>query len=367
MNKKIAFIIGGLRGGGAEKVCITLANGLAGRGYEIDLVVLSLNGAIRDKELSPEVNLVNLGIDHARYSALALWQYLQSAKPQTVLSFNRQISVVLGLVRKLTRLNFRLVSRNIIFLSIAESNKKGLWHGFISKHLIRWFYALSDLLIAQSHAMKEDMVSYLRLPESRFEVIHNPVCQKVAEFSTANDLGTVEKRDYLLCVGRLEPQKAFHYAISAFSAIAPAHPKLRLKIVGKGSLEGQLKEQARMLGVADRVDFEGYQADMIPHYLHAKATLLTSLYEGFPNVLVESIALGTPVVAFDCPSGPGEIVMEEVNGFLVRHEDQAHLKECINLALPHPWNKGHIVETSKRFSAAKILDLYSQHLLGMEQ
>ena len=362
MSKKIAFIIGGLRGGGAEKVCVTLANGLAERGYKIDLVVLSLNGAIRDKELSPKVNLVNLGVGHARYSALALWRYLRSSKPGTVLSFNRQISVVLGLVRKFTGLKFRLVSRNIIFLSIAESSKKGLWHGFISKHLIRQFYALSDLLIAQSHAMKDDLVSYLSLPEDRVEVIHNPVCQKVADFSKAKDLDAVEKKDYLLCVGRLEEQKAFHYAISAFSAVAPNNPDLRLKIVGKGSLEGQLKNQAHMLGVAERVDFEGYQTDMIPYYLRAKATLLTSLYEGFPNVLVESIALGTPVVAFDCPSGPSEIIVDGVNGFLIENQNTTKFVAALNKVLKLRRDVDEISKTAQRYSSKTILSEYERVL-----
>lgn len=362
MSEKIALIIGGLRGGGAEKVCVTLANGLADRGYTIDLVVLSLNGAIRDKELSSKVNLVNLGVGHARYSALAFWRYLRSARPQTVLSFNRQISVVLGLVRKFAGLKFRLVSRNIIFLSIAESSKKGLWHGFISKHLIRRFYTLSDLLIAQSHAMKDDLVSYLKIPESGVEVIHNPVCQKVADFSNANNLAAEVKKDYLLCVGRLEAQKAFRYAIAAFSSIAPDYPALRLKLVGKGSLESQLKEQARALGMADRVDFEGYQTDMIPYYLGAKATLLTSLYEGFPNVLVESIALGTPVVAFDCPSGPSEIVAEGANGYLVPHKDEAALLAAIRKALEADWPRDRVAQTAGAFRSDVIVKQYEEVL-----
>ena len=362
MSKKISFIIGGLRGGGAEKVCVTLANGLSERGYEIDLVVLSLNGSIRDKELSPKVNLVNLDLGHARYSALALWRYLRSSKPETVLSFNRQISVVLGLVHKFTGLKFRLVSRNIIFLSIAESSKKGLWHGFISKHLIRQFYALSDLLIAQSHAMKDDLVSYLSLPEDRVEVIHNPVCQKVADFSKEKDLNAVEKKDYLLCVGRLEPQKAFNYAITAFASIAPDYPDLHLKIVGKGSLEGELKEQAHALDVTDRVDFEGYQTDMISYYLHAKATLLTSLYEGFPNVLVESIAMGTPVVAFDCQSGPSEIIVDGVNGFLVENKNATKLVAALHNVLRLRINAATISMTAQCYKSNTIISEYEKVL-----
>lgn len=356
MNK-ITFIIGGLRGGGAEKVCVTLANGLADRGYDIDLVVLNLGGAIRDKELSSNVNLTNLKVGHARYSAFALWRYLRIAQPATVLSFNRQISVVLGLVRKLGGLHFRLISRCITFLSIADARKKGLWHGFVSKHLIRRFYALSDLLIAQSHAMKADLVAYLGFPESRVKVIHNPISKEV-ELVRSNRLTDVGQKDYLLCVGHLEPVKAFHYAIAAFASIAPDYPHLHLKIVGKGSLEARLKEQAYSLGVADRVDFEGYQTDIIPYYLGARATLLTSQYEGFPNVLVESIALGTPVVAFDCPSGPGEIVKNGVNGFLVQHLNEEHLDEGLKKVLNAEWSGEVLSASVEHFRSAVIIEEY---------
>ena len=358
MNRKISFVIGGLRGGGAEKVCVTLANGLAERGYNIDLVVLSLNGAIRDKELSHKINLINLDAGNARYSAFSLWRYLKFSKPQTVLSFNRQISVVLALLRKLTNLRFRLVSRNIIFLSIAESSKKGLWHGFISKHLIKNFYRLSDVIIAQSRAMKDDLVNYLKISEENVEVIHNPVCKEVGDFSQLNDLATFQKENYVLCVGRLEEQKAFHYAIEGFSLIASEFPTLRLKIVGQGSLEKQLKQCAVDCGVSERVDFEGYQSDMIQYYLHAKATLLTSLYEGFPNVLIESISLGTPIVAFDCQSGPNEIVVNGKNGYIVKMFNVVEFANSIRRILVEEPSVYRVNSTGSRFTTNSIVNQY---------
>jgi len=173
-----------------------------------------------------------------------------------------------------------------------------------------------------------------------------------------NSISNPKRKDYLLCAGRLEPQKAFNYAISAFAAVALDYPLLRLKIVGKGSLEGRLKEQARSLNVIDRIDFEGYQIDMIPYYLNAKATLLTSLYEGFPNVLVESIALGTPVVAFDCPSGPNEIVVEGVNGFLVSYQQEDALISAICRVFSSNWHSEKVAVTAEAFRSSKIVERY---------
>nr|WP_321459185.1 glycosyltransferase [uncultured Vibrio sp.] len=362
MSRSITLIIGGLRGGGAEKVCVTLANGLVEQGYSVDLVVLSLNGAVREKELSPQVNLINLNVKHTRHSSFAIYRYLKQAKPQMVLSFNRQISVVLGIIRSVMRLDFTLISRNIIFLSIAEAKKKGLWHGFIVKNLIKKFYSLSDYFIAQSSAMKVDLVDYLGVEASRVEVINNPVCQIIASHQMQISLGeaAIETaiEDYLLCVGRLEEQKAFHYAIEAFSKVAPKYPELRLKIVGQGSLEIDLKKCAAKFNVSERVDFEGFQEKMIPYYANAKATLLTSLFEGFPNVLVESITLGTPVVSFDCPSGPSEIIEDGVNGYLVGYQDVDALADKVSLVCEGSIIRSETQKTSDRYTIEKILQSY---------
>lgn len=359
MDDKISLVISSLRGGGAEGVCVTLANGLAQKGHDVELVILNLQGAVRQAELFDWVKLVDLDVAHARSSYSKLLNYLKSNKPTTVLSFNRQISVVLAIVRLLNALKFKLISRNITFLSIAEKEKPGLWHGFLSKHLIKIFYPMSDLIVAQSRAMQHDLTQYLGINESKIRVINNPINHNIEAFISGNlDFSSVNKHNYLLCVGSLEKQKAFHYAIDAFSRIAPEFPSLRLKIVGKGRLEQSLKDQAKALGVADRVNFEGFQRDMIPYYLHARATVLTSLFEGFPNVLIESIALGTPVVAFDCPSGPGEIVQDGVNGYLVRHKDTLHLEDCIQLALKRNWLASEVQKTAMRFSSDAIIEEY---------
>ncbi|MGY6563450.1 MAG: glycosyltransferase [Halomonadaceae bacterium] len=359
--KKISLIISGLRGGGAERVCVTLANGLADRGYQVDLVVLGLRDAVREREIISEVNLVNLNVEHARYAAFQLLKYLRSVSPQTVISFNGQISVILALLRKVGRLNFRLVSRNINFSSISTVKKKDLWHGLIVNLLIKKFYALSDLVIAQSAAMKRDIAEYYGYPLNKIEVIHNPVSHIINETEN-NHESWCGSQEYLLCVGRLEEQKAFHRAIEAFARISKDYPNLRLKIVGQGKLEEKLKEQALEVGLEERIDFEGYQANIVPFYVYAKGTILTSLYEGFPNVLVESIALGTPVVAFDCKSGPREIIIEGKNGYLAEDGDIDSLVNKLQLLLKNELNVFEVKQTASKFSRDGIISAYERAL-----
>ncbi|TGG96054.1 glycosyltransferase [Natronospirillum operosum] len=353
------LVISSLGGGGAEGVCVNLANRLMERGWQVTLVVLHLNNAVRQKDLSPDVRLVVLGRNHARTAIVALWRLLRQYKSDRILVFNHQIAVLLVLLRALGGFDFKIVARNISTLSQKKALETSFWHKYVVQALTKIFYGKVDHVIAQSKGMADDLVAFYGVQKEKIVTVHNPVDSSIEDYSESNQKNM---KDYLLCAGRLESVKAFHYAINAFAAVAPCYPSLRLKIVGKGRLEGELKMQAEALGVGDRVDLEGYQTRMIPYYLGAKATLLTSLYEGFPNVLVESIALGTPVVSFDCPSGPSEIVVDGVNGFLVAHKDENQLADAIRKAMEADWNRDLVRVTAEQFSSDIILKQYEKVL-----
>lgn len=365
MNKKISIFIHHLSGGGAEGVCVTLANALADRRLDIDLVVSCKEVGIRANKLSNNVHLVTLNVNHARSAVIPIWRYLIAFKPDIVLSFNRQLSIVIGIIRYLSRIHFKLISRNIIFLSLAEGYKKqysGFWHGNIINILIRKFFPLSDMFIAQCCSMKEDLSAYLKIDKNKIVVINNPVNNEIENYMKNIPQSVDIKENYLLCIGRLEHQKAYHYAIEAFSRITEDYPQLRLKMLGQGSMENQLKKIVSDFNISDKVDFEGYQEDIIPYYVHARLTMLTSLFEGFPNILIESITLGTPVVSFDCPSGPNEIIQDGVNGYLAKYQDTDDLAECLRRALDRQWEPEIVRATAERFSSEKIIDEYERVL-----
>ncbi|EKO3743041.1 glycosyltransferase [Vibrio metschnikovii] len=357
-NKKITLLISSLAGGGAEGVCVNVANGLADNGWQVDLLVLHTNNAAYLERVSPKVNLVVLGVNHARHAPLPLLRYIRQHKPEKMLVFNYELAVLTVMLRSLFRFKTKIIARNINTISQKRKQHVGIWRKLVVKPLIDRYYGQCDHIINQCQAMRDDLIAVFPHLADKTSVIYNPVAKHVEDYAKAHDLSQIEKQDYLLCVGRLEKQKAFHYAIEGFAGIANQFPNLRLKIVGQGSLEQSLKQCAQDLGVADRVDFEGFQADMISYYLHAKATLLTSLYEGFPNVLIESITLGTPVVAFDCPSGPREIIQEGVNGYLVEYQSvQALQKGCRSLLLSHPASESVQFSSSEYFSS-NIITIY---------
>tara|TARA_Y100000768_G_scaffold315392_1_gene250343 strand:+ start:1895 stop:2986 length:1092 start_codon:yes stop_codon:yes gene_type:complete len=328
-------MISSLSGGGAESVCINLANSFANQNWEVDLVILNLNEEDYLNRLSHKVNLVVLNVNNARYSILPLIKYIFKKKIKTFLVFNYELAVILVILRLILRLRIKIISRNINTLSIKikQFEEQNFWTKYVVKTLVKYFYNKTDHVVNQCEAMRNDLISYFPKLYYNSSTIYNPIPMHILDYTKNHDLKQINKKNYLLCVGRLEKQKAFHLAIEAFAGVVDKFPNLRLKIVGKGSLENDLRQKAFDYHVADKVDFEGFHKDIIPFYLYANGTLLTSIYEGYPNVLIESIAMNTPVVSFDCPGGPSEIIKNGVNGILAKYLDVNDLKNKISYLL----------------------------------
>jgi glycosyltransferase involved in cell wall biosynthesis len=360
LSKKITILISSLSGGGAEGVSVNVANSFAEDGWQVDLVVLHLNNATYLDRVSDKVNLVVLNVNNARYSTFPLLKYIRDKNPDIIFVFNYELAALLVIIRTITRFKTKIIARNMNTFSKVSiiSKEKNLWFSVVVRFLIDKFYSKADHIVNQSHAMREDLIAVHPQLKDNSSVIYNPVAKHIEEFASLYNFDNVKKENYLLCVGRLEKQKAFHYAIEGFAGIAKKFPDLRLKIVGKGRLEKELKQNAIDFGVADRVDFEGFQKDMIPYYLHAKGTILTSLYEGYPNVLIESITLKTPVIAFDCPSGPSEIIKDKINGYLVKYQDVEELKIKLDYLLSGDFQMNEINNTVRQNQVGQVFELY---------
>lgn len=360
MNKKrnITFFIGSLGGGGAERICVNLANKLASDGFLVSLVVFHLNDDKYSYLLEEKVRLINLNT-RARYVLPKLIVLLLSHNTRTAVAFSHEVAILLVIARMFAMKNFRIVARNINNLKHLYEISSSKWSRFVVQPLVRMLYPKVDFVINQCRRMEDDLVAWIPSLKGKTNYIYNPYT--VLQDNEELNEGAAET--YLLCVGRLEPQKGFHYAIEGFSLIKDRYPKLMLYFLGEGSLEHSLRELAQEYGVIDRVKFLGYQKNINSFYRNARATVLTSLYEGFPNVLIESISVGTPVVAFDCPSGPSEIVFSGVNGQLVDYKkiDDLCVKLCAVLDCPPPFQA--VIESSKVFSWENIFFLYRKVLI----
>ncbi|WP_305137815.1 glycosyltransferase [Pseudoalteromonas sp. TB13] len=354
-EKKITLFISSLAGGGAEGVCVTVASGLAEAGWDVTLVILTLKDAAYRTRLSKKVNLVVLDLPNARSSILPIYNYLKTHKPTKVVVFNYELSLILLLIKLFMRVNVKIISRNINSLSENSKSVKRSFRTSVFSFLLMKIYKRSDHIVNQCEGMRTDLLSVFPKLKNKTSVIYNPVNTTVENEAVNIKPSEVFKGDYILCVGRLEDQKAFHFAIQAFSVLSKNHPSLRLKIVGQGSLEQKLKQLVSDFNLSEKVDFEGFQQSVIPYYLHAKLTLLTSLYEGFPNTLVESISLGTPVVAFNCKSGPSEIIEQGKNGYLVEYQNINSLQDYLDKALKSPFNGDDVLKSSEIYKIKNII------------
>lgn len=366
MSQHIHLVINALRGGGAERVCVTVANELVARGHAVKLVVLDLDGARYAEDLDDRVQLVHLGTKHTRYAFGALWRYVGRAKPRFMLAFNHQIAVLLVVIRWFLGRPQRLVVRNRNTLSVRRRHVSSLWHRYVVHGITRLLYPRVDAVIAQSKGMKQDLVEHFGFRMDRIRVIPNPIAPEIygAAPRARAEEGDEDATASMLFVGRLVPQKGVDHLLDVTRQCLTQQTNVRLDVVGTGPERSRLQQRARDLGIEEHVVFHGFVDDVTRMYRSASVTVLPSQFEGFPNVLLESIALGTPVVAYDCPSGPREIIRDGVNGFLVPLNDRSKLAEAVREAIRRTWNGDRIVSTASVYHPRTVTGQYVEHIVG---
>ena len=354
-DKEVIFLISGLSGGGFEGVCINLANGLASRGWKVDLVCLNLKKVDLLDKVDDKVNLVNLNINRFAFSFFPVLSFLKKSKCKNIVCFHYYFASMLVVQNKLLGSRLKIIARNNIALSEAEKHNSNSLLGRIIFLAVKFLYPKVDYLISQCHDMKKDLVKNYNFEEEKITTIYNPVNGYI-ESQYVDDES--KRDDYILFVGRLAEQKRLDIALKIFSEISRDFPELRFKIVGQGEKETELRELVDTYDISSSVCFEGFQKDLVSYYRKAKLVLLTSSYEGFPNVLVESITLGTPVVSFDCPTGPREIIKNNINGFLIDDNNENNLKIKIVEAIKYDWNREIIHETALKYKNDVVLKEY---------
>lgn len=367
MSRRVTLFINSLRGGGAERVCATLANQLRSQGWNIEILVLNLRDASVRNAVHPAVPIVDLNVRHARTSLLAVARYLRERRPEQFLVFNHQLAILLVWLRSLRLGRFSIVARNISTLSRKAAFERSWWHRHVVRAMTIMFYRRVDIIIAQSEGMKHDLIANYGIDACCVRVIFNPLSEQFSRYLRQAPLPWSARREELLYVGRLTAIKGLDLLMASCAICMRRNRNLVLRIVGEGEEKSTLQHQARRDGIAERVVFEGYVADTAGFYAQARVLLLTSQYEGFPNVLLESIAQGTPVVSVDCASGPSEIIQEGVNGFLVKSRNAEEFAAAIERALCNQWDARSIQRTAERYSGEQIAHRYAAELIAARE
>ena len=356
------MLINSLRGGGAERVCATLANELFAAGWNVEVLVLNLRNAVVRDALVPGIAVIDLGVDHVRTGVFAIARHIRRNRPERFLVFNHQLAVLLVWLRALGVGRFAIVARNISTLSRKAALEPSFWHSRVVHALTRGFLRRVDTVIAQSWGMKQDLLDNYGVDEHKLRVIYNPLAPRFDLPRGAAAVPWAQRRDEILYVGRLAAIKGLELLIDACAICMRERPGLTLSLVGTGEQERELSDRVRRAGIAGRVTCSGYVADTVPYYARAKVVAMTSHYEGFPNVLVEALSQGTPIVSVDCASGPSEIVQDGRNGFLCRSREPADFASCLQRVLDREWDVDSVRQTVDRFSSREIAGRYARVL-----
>jgi len=331
---KIALFVPSLRGGGAEKVMVNLARGFVDRGLQVDLVLAKAEGPYLSR-VPREVRLVDLGAQRVLYSLPGLVRYLRRERPQAMLSALNHANIVAIWARFLSRAKTCLVVTEHSTLSLSTENTSSVRAKFMPV-LSKTFYPYADAVVAVSRGVAEDLVASTGLPPDKVKFIYNPVITPELFVKAEEPLNHPWFRPgeppVILGVGRLTRAKDFPTLIRAF-ALMRKERLARLMILGEGEERPILEALVRDLGLEEDVELPGFVENPYPFIKRAAIFVLSSRWEGLGNVLVEALALGTPVVATDCPNGPREILEDGRWGRLAPVGDNAALAEAILEAL----------------------------------
>jgi glycosyltransferase involved in cell wall biosynthesis len=362
--RRIAIFVSFSGEGGVERMILNLAAGLQRAGHSVDLVLVKARGG--HAAAFPEgVRVVNLEAHHTMTSLPALVRYLKRERPAALLAAKHRAIKTAVLARWLARVPTRLVGRlgTTLSASLVGQNpiKKRAWYASM-----RLFYRGVDRIVAVSQGVADDVLAITGLPRSRVGVVRNPVwtpeLAKLAQEPVSHPwFGETRELPIVLGAGRFTRQKDFATLIRAF-ALVRAQRRCRLVILGDGVLRSQLEALAAELGVADDVSLPGFTPNPYAYMAGAQLFVLSSVWEGSPNVLTEALALGVPVVSTDCPSGPREILNRGEYGTLVPMGDATALAQAMAATLDHPLPRERLQEAARPYTVGESVRGYLEAL-----
>lgn len=340
-QKKIIFVVPDMAGGGTEKVISLLADEYVREGIEVGILLFAGNDVAYP--LDERVEVYSAG-DPSGGNALVRLKRIKNMRDYFRQNRNAYI------------FSFSTIGTGFIVLSILEEFLFGKRKMLVSertdpqtcdhKPYRDFFYRFSKVLVCQTQDAVECFPKYLN---KKAVVVANPMDPKLPQVYTG------ERSKRIVTVGRLQPVKNQKMLLDAYADFEKEHSDYTLHLYGKGDLEEELKQQAKKLGLEDKIVFHGFCNNVAEETKDAGMFVLCSNYEGISNSLVEALALGIPTVATDCPiGGCRSYITDHVNGLLIPVGDKDALVGAMKELAEH-----EMLMDSISKEAAKVREQFS--------
>ena len=361
-HQPIALFVPSLSGGGAERAILGVAAGLSERGVPVDLVLVRAEGEYLGR--MPEgVRLIDLDSRRTAASLLKLVGYLRRERPAALLSTLAHANVVALLAKLTLGGRIRVVAR--MESTFSEAFDSGSFKQRLTLRLLKLLLPAADGIAAVSQGVADDLRELLPAASHKVTTIYNPVViPEIVEQAAAPVSHPWFKDDgppVILSAGRLTTVKDHATLLRAFAEVVRSRPA-RLVILGEGPERENLLDLAESLDVSRHVDMPGFEVNPFAYMSRSSVFVLSSRYEGFPNVLAQAMACGTPVVSTDCRSGPSEILEDGKWGRLMPVGDWRAMSEAIQDTLDNPIPAERLIARASDFSADASIDRYLQLL-----
>lgn len=367
-KKQILFVIPSMFGGGAERIFLHIINNIDRQRFIPILAVGEKSGEYFDS-LRKDIEIHHLKSKQARNAVPSLLRLIWKLQPHVVFStlgMNLAAALAKPFCPPKTRIILREGSSPTAFL--ADVSRKSQLRAWIYRKAYQNIYRFADVIICQSDYMLHDLRHNMQISPNKLHRIYNPV-----NFSEIDRLGKCTEKlfygegPHLLTVGRLDYEKGYEFLLKAFAKVKREHPTLSLTFIGDGNEKAALETLALNLQLEENVRFLGFQNNPFAYLKQADFFVSSSRYEGFSNVIVESLACGVPVIATDCPSANREVIEEGVNGWLAENENVESLAETIKRAIKEKENLSRErirYSCESRFALEYILPFYEKHFEG---
>jgi len=352
--------------GGVERSLLQLVRGLSARGVAVELLI----GRSRSpylEALPSAVRVLEVPAGGSLRTARWLTAYLREQRPDVLLSAKdpaRRPLLWAALLtwRRLAHCATRVVFQAVTPLSVQLGERDPLRRA-IERVWVRALYRAADVRLAVSSGVARDLESLIGSEPGTVAVVPNPIVSgelREQAAAVADHPWLLQKdRPLVLAVGRLARTKDFSTLLRAFAILRSTHAA-RLLILGEGRQRRRLERLAQELGVADDVGLPGFRANPYPYMAGADVLALSSRREGFGNVLIEAMAVGTPVVATDCPYGPRDALDGGRYGALVPVGDAQALARALAAALDDATAPERLREGAARYAVRTGVERFAQ-------